>query len=113
MAKDDFEVIIFKVLTYFYSCLKAGVQANIEKAHEVAACNDVYWAAVLEDLFSNGYLSGTVFRGWHGPHYLDMRITSKGAEYLKGSSKMAAVRKFLGKAFEAVIEGAVAATMAL
>lgn len=113
MSRDDFEVIIFKVLTYLYSCLKAGTSANVDKAREVAGCNDAYWRAVVEDMLADGLIAVTALDGWHGKAYLEMRITSKGASYLKENSRMGAVRRFLGRAFDAVIDAAVAATMAL
>jgi len=50
MAKDDFDVIAYKILAYAYACLKQGVAASTDKACEVAKVNEVYFFAVLESL---------------------------------------------------------------
>ena len=34
MAADDFDVVVFKVLSYLYQCIKAGVEPNPDKAQE-------------------------------------------------------------------------------
>ena len=34
MSYDDFDVIVYKVLQYVYSCLKQGVQPSLGKAQE-------------------------------------------------------------------------------
>jgi hypothetical protein len=113
MAKDDFEVIVYKVLAYLYACLKAGVEASPAKAREVAGCNDVYWKTVLEDMAHRGLVRVGEYRHWGGSDVTSVSITMDGAGYLSENSRMAAVRGFLGTAFTAIVEGAVAATMAL
>lgn len=113
MAHDDYEVVVYKVLTYLYECIKSGVSPLAEKAREVAGVNDVYWDVVLKGLVEDGLASALVVHGWHGDEYRDLRITAKGAEFVKENSKMRAVAKFLGSAFNAVVEGAIAATMAM
>lgn len=114
MSKDDYPIIAYKVLAYFYACLKKGVEGNVAKAQELADCNDTYFMAVLQDLIDNGYMSGSAkldyalsIRG------ADLRITLKGTEFLDENSSMAKAKKALGKAFEAILQAAVAATSLL
>lgn len=112
MSADDYEVVVYKVLTYLYACLKAGVEPSTPKAKEVAGVNDVYWDSVMQWMFAKGLVTAVVANGWHGRAYSGVQITGDGAMYVKDNSKMAEVKAFLGKAFETVIEGAIAATFA-
>ena len=112
MAKDDYQVIACKLLTYLYACLKAGVNASAAKAQELAGCNDVYWAAVLDDL-ADGKLIAVSALHADGRRYVaieEMRITLAGVEYLESNSAMKKVADVLGPALPALIETAVAAT---
>lgn len=115
MAFDDYEVVVYKVLAYLYECIKAGVNPSIDKAKELAKVNDVYWNTVLDGLLRDGFAAASVVYAWEGHTaiYSDLRITQKGAAYVKDSSKMREVARFLGKAFRSVLQVAVAATAAL
>jgi hypothetical protein len=37
MSRDDYHVIVYKVLTYLYECLKADVALKLEKASELVS----------------------------------------------------------------------------
>lgn len=117
MGKDDFEVIAFKVLSYAYACIKAGVVPSWAKAEEVAGCNPVYFAAIIGSLSDSGYIRTVkVFSDMNGEplDFSDeLTITIQGTDYLRENSRMQKVAKFLGKAFEKALEIAVSATMAL
>lgn len=115
MAHDDFAVIAYKLLAYAYRCIRDGVSPSWEKAMDVAGCNPVYFAAVVQSLVGSGYLAdarpardaiGDVI-AWSG----DLLITIDGVQYLEENSKMGEVRRFLGRAFEAVLASAVEATI--
>ncbi len=112
MAADDYEVIVYKVLSYLYACIKSGVRPSVAKAKELANVNDVYWDVVVQGMLDKGLITAVPMRGWHSSDYLNMQITADGAFYVKENSKMTEVRAFLGRAFEAIIESAVAATIA-
>ena len=113
MAADDFEVVAYKVLSYLYSCIKAGVEPNVAKAKDIAGVNDVYWSAVVRSIESDGLAEVDWFSHWAGREVDGLCITGKGAAYLKDNSRMQAVRRFLGEAFNAVLTTAVEATMAM
>lgn len=117
MSHDDFAVIAYKILAYAYKCLKEGIEPSWDKAMDVAGCNPVYFAAVVSSLVQSGYIAdaapfkdarGDVI-GWRG----DLTLTLEGAEFLETNSKMAKVRGFLGRAFEASLKAAIEATMAI
>lgn len=114
MSKDDYQVIAYKILAYFYACLKGGVEGSLAKAEELAGCNSVYFDSVLRDLLENGYMAGEVIRDFAQEAICsDLRITMKGTEFLDSNSGMAKARKALGAAFEKVLQAAVAATALL
>lgn len=117
MSPDDFSVIAFKILDYSYECLKRGVDPSWEKARDVAKCNGVYFAAVVESLMDDGLIGkAEVHRDMSGDpvaYGSPLRITLKGAEFVSENSAMGKARKFLGGAWKAVLAGAVGATMAL
>ena len=46
MAADDFDAVVFKVLSYLYQCIKDGVEPNPDKEQEFA-----FWSSV--DLTGN------------------------------------------------------------
>lgn len=114
MTKDDYQVIAYKIMAYFYACLKEGVEGSPDKALELAGCNKTYFVAVLSDLIESGYMAGEAGMDYAQELMCDgLRITLKGVDFLDGSSSMAKVRKALGKAFETVLATAVAATSLL
>lgn len=47
MPKDDFHIIIYKILAYYYSSIKQGVAPSRDKAMELAGCNEVYFDVVF------------------------------------------------------------------
>ena len=112
MAKDDFDVIQFKVLSYLYRCAKDGVRPVPAKAREFAGVNDVYFEAVMEDLLDCKYAACSV-RGFPPGSYRGIRITSGGFGFLRDDDGMRRAAAFLGSAFESVLALAIEATRAL
>lgn len=97
MAKDDYDVIVYRVLVYLYACLKRKIifdettfQATVRKNIE----NDEYFTSVLEMMQKEGLIEGLVFtKAWGGLVILasdieDARITAEGIHYLKENSTM-------------------------
>lgn len=114
MTKDDYPVIAYKIMSYYYACLKEGVEGNITKAQELAGCNDVYFRSVIDDLINNGYMAGSITLDFAQEITdSDLRITLKGTEYLQKNSTMTKVKKALGKSFEVILQSAVTATSLL
>lgn len=112
MAKDDYFVIVYKVLSFLYQCLKSGVQPSYAAAKELAGCNDVYWDTLFNNLIDDGYIKADVVATWNNKYVDKISITTQGVAYLENNSAMHAVKDFLGKAFEAVLEAAIKATAA-
>lgn len=114
MAKDSYEVIVYKILAYYYACLKGGVNGNITKAKEITGCNDVYFDSVINELIRIGYLTGNTFKDMNGTIiHAELTVTFAGVEFVNNNSTMATVKSTLGAAFEAIIVVAVQATSLL
>ena len=106
MAKDDMEVIQYKILEYLYESIKAGHQTSLEEIAWKCKLFDItrdYWLVILRELIEEGYVKGL--------KYVDAKdmegvietgpitITSAGRQYLKENSMMRKVRDELGEAF--------------
>lgn len=107
MAKDNFNYIAFKILTYYYGCLKNKIVFD-EKVF-LATVNDnniddTYFIEVLRSLVNEGYLEGLVFtNAWGNVYilandYVDGSITHKGVEYLTENSAMKKAHGFAKEA---------------
>lgn len=103
MAKDDYHVLVYKILAYLYECLKQCEHPGMDylscdtKAFPVGEC---YWNYVLMHLLEDGYVEGYFFvpilgkdRGIIGLE--NIQITPKGIEYLQDNSMMKKAGDFL------------------
>jgi len=98
---------VFKILSELYTALKAGERVDVTKlTAEALKIPQAYWAEVMCNLLSDGYvkgysvrryLSGTVITGLE-----DIQITPKGIEYLKENNMMQKVFKYLKEIGEIV-----------
>lgn len=106
MAKDDFFVVAYKILLYYYACLKrTRVFDKDEFDHMIGAkdINEDYLTDILVMLWENGYLKGVnprkaiggIIVGLNSPQ--NYKITLKGIEYLQENSMMSKTRDMLLK----------------
>ena len=109
MAKDDMHVVIYKILTYLYQCIKDGVNPNANQAQKLCDINPVYWNAIVEDCVDRGFIktpcqtaSSQSLRRW--------RITFSGVEYLEESSSMNKIKHAIGESFEIALRNAIEIT---
>ena len=109
MSKDDFDIIAYKLLSYLYTCLKAGVPVSLEKAKELCGVNEVYFNAVLSDLESKNLIIFDVMRSIDGDVALinEFRITFDGAEFLSENSAMMRAASMIGGPFGEVVKAAI------
>lgn len=117
MAKNDMEVIMYKILRYLYDCSKEGKRPCEEDfGYSSRLLGDVpkaYWELVIEELVSHGLVKGVYI----GPQTKDERainaseakITFDGVQFLEENSRMQEARNFAGKAFETVLASIIAA----
>ena len=114
MAKDDYYVLIYKILTYLYECLKAGIKPDIEEiSHNAPAINikESYWKYIMVHLLDEGLIEGAQkveIRGVAGIK-IDpgLNITPLGIEYLKENSTIRKVEKILDSPVVKLAGGAI------
>ncbi len=104
MAKDDYHVIVYQILSYLYQCLKKGEPIDGDKLNygsELLRINKSYWAYVIYNMHRMGLIEGIVFVDIDGQEtpYATMlentRITPEGIDYLCDNSFMEKAKQFL------------------
>lgn len=108
MAKDDYPVVIYKILTYLYQCLKQGVKPDVAQAQKLTGINNIYWHSVVCDCIERGLIRTTI-KDPFASSYTNINITFKGVEFLEKNSNMAKVKRTLGEAFQTVLTTAIQA----
>ncbi len=103
MAKNDYHVVVYRVLTYLYDCLKRGDDPDPGKLASIARLAEVgdrYWHYILRSLMDYGFVKGATRVDIDGTYERVLgleraEITPVGIEYLTENSFMAKVGKFL------------------
>ena len=60
MARDDYYVIVYKILAYLYIKLKTGEEIEPEMLMydgSLFQINRKYWVYIFENLFNDGYIT--------------------------------------------------------
>ena len=89
MSKDDYFVIICRVLAYLYECLKRGEEPSQK-----------YWTYIMKNLQLSGYIDGVVIVSIAGAAKSvklteNLEITPSGIEYLQNNSTIEKAKQFL------------------
>lgn len=112
MAKDDYHVIVYKILLYLYGCLQRKIvfdQAVYDKTIEKTRINAEYLKDIYLMMYDEGLISGiSVTQVWGGTRLMvseesEMKITPLGIEYLKDNDQMKKVREYLIGAAETIV----------
>lgn len=111
MAKDDYDVIAYRVLVYYYACMKRKIvfdKATFEAAVLKNVESDEYFANVLRMMQNEGLIQGVVvIRAW-GPTYIlasdlcDVEVTADGIHYLRENGTMHKVGALLKDAADII-----------
>ncbi|WP_054777552.1 YjcQ family protein [Lacticaseibacillus saniviri] len=108
MAKDDYFVLMYKLLKRLYDALKQGKTLSDEEfANLSVGINPVYWQYIIMNVSREGYISGIhEIESLSGKTILarDVQITPKGIEYLFSNSMMERVKNAL-KDFKDIVPG--------
>lgn len=103
MSKDDYQVLVYKILLYYYGCLKRKITFDSETFHHSIGkdIDENYLADIFNMMSEEGYLNGVaITKAWGNILILscdlsDIKITAKGIEYLTENSSMAKVKEVL------------------
>lgn len=92
MAKDDYFVIAYKLLTILYVSLKNGKTISNDQLKKLSeGIPFEYWEYILKSLSEKGYIVDVVpISSLSGESIKinNIQITPKGIEYLQDNSKM-------------------------
>lgn len=101
MSKDDYDVIVFKILLYFYGCLKRNIKfdkAVFEKTVGLEDISEDYFNQILKMMKDENLIDGISFTKAWGNIYIpisnlsDITITADGIHYLKENSTMQKIK---------------------
>lgn len=113
MAKDDYHVLVYQILSYLYQRLKKSeaVESRMLASDSPLFHGEIgkpYWAYIIYMLQNTGLITGVVFANIDGlnipyPSVLSgCMITPAGIEYLCDNSFMEKAKRFLKDAKEIV-----------
>ena len=88
MAKDDYFVIVYKLLKHLYECLKKGKPPDMNILDPAFfSIGTAYWKYIIGSLCEGGYITGVAMTdgGVIGIRP-NVNITSKGIQYLEENS---------------------------
>ena len=101
MARDDYPVIVYQILSALYKSLKAGRMVDVEELRydgKYMCINEIYWQYIIQSLLDDGYIKGPKFvcnkyinqdRGeWSVVNLDKTTITPEGIRYLMENSWM-------------------------
>lgn len=101
MADNDYWVVVYKLLNYYYQKMKKGEPVDENEINaQTLKISVPYLLDVYRNMFDDGYLTGSKvdmeFTGQYAVADISsVRITSKGIEYLEDNSKMKQIYKIL------------------
>ena len=108
MAKDDYFVLVYKILKALYECLKKGCDVDLDRLKPGTKdfpITEKYWEYIWEKMISEGLVEGAgtnpILGGDLGLYFTDrLAITPKGIEYLQENKMMKKVAGAFGKTVE-------------
>ena len=104
MARDDYYVIAYQILSYLYQCLKNGREVDVKMLQpdsRLLQVNEMYWQYIIYNLFHEGYIDGVTVievdnrKTAYIADISDCMITPKGIDYLCENSTMKKAFKYL------------------
>lgn len=115
MAKDDYEVVMYKILKYLYECMKNDREAELEHFAWNSKMFDIpqnYWCEIIASLVKRGYIEGfeIIDKTKDAPQIQTDRpfkITYEGVEFLEESSGMQKAKDFCSEKFNVILSAVI------
>lgn len=102
MARDDYPVIVYQILSYLYKKLKTDRPIDVNKLKndgELFQINKTYYIFIIQSLLQQEYISGVVITETMNGKEIDgleyIQITVKGIEYLLDNNFLSKAKQFL------------------
>lgn len=110
MAKDDYNVVVYKILKYLYKCLKTGEDVKIEYiTPEELEIPESYWKYIIIHLYEDGLIEKlkvcNLISAKDNPQISFQKsttITPAGIEFLLDNSLMKKAGEFLSTVSDVV-----------
>ena len=111
MAKNDMEVIMYKILRYLYECMKLGVEPELEQFAWNSKLFDIpqsYRCKIIATLVRKGYITGFVVvdKTKDAPMLQTDRpfeITFEGVQFLEENSRMQKAKEYCTETFNVIL----------
>ena len=106
MAHDDMHVVMYKILSYLYKCMKAGEDPDLEMISAAyLGINQRYHGQIVMELIERGFVKG--YRVTKAPGATSVMaehpyITMSGVEFLMENSMMSKALDFLRSAKDTI-----------
>ena len=114
MARNDMEVIMYKLLRYLYECMKNDIHPDLKKYGWKSELFDIpkaYWCKILHILIEKKLVTGfSVIKSKDGIQIqIDsaVAITFEGREFLRDNSGMKKAEEYCKDTFETVLSAAI------
>lgn len=111
MAKDDYHVLAYRILTYLYQCLKEGAVPDLDYiGYEALGIEESYWHYIMLHLLTDEMIEGASKFNLVGRSKplvkltSDIMVTPKGIEFMQNNSAMKRAYDFL-KSVKEIIPG--------
>lgn len=113
MAKDDYFILVFKILKYLYTILKKNQKLDenyLRFGTKDFPIEEEYWNYILENLCREGYIEGIKLIPILGQiqqgvkELSNIRITPKGIEYVQENNMMKKAERYI-REFKDTIPG--------
>ena len=106
MASDDMHVVMYKILSYLYKCMKAGEDPDVsEISARALGINSRYHGHIIIELVERGYVKGYRITEVPGSTSITADrpyITMSGVEFLMENSMMHKALDFLREAKDVI-----------
>lgn len=105
MARDDYYVLVYRILEHLYKCLRASKRADIDYIKPLTKdfpIEQEYFDYIFRNLLKEEYIEDVVVISVDGAEPIikildSVKITPKGIAYLQDNSKMASAKKFIAE----------------
>lgn len=104
MAKDDYFVLVYRILDYLYDCIRGRKKLELEYLQPMTEDFPIeadYFSYIMENMCKSGYIEGIVLLPIIGSPQMKikythgLRITPAGIAYLQDNSAMSRAKEFL------------------
>lgn len=111
MAKDDMEVIMYKILKYLYECMKRDVKPQLEDFSwnsKLFQIPQSYWCKIIITLVNRGYIAGfKIFSNTKDAPTIQtdrpFEITFEGVQFLEENSRMQKAKEYCAETFSVIL----------